>query len=143
MDYPKDLIVKMIDELKVVKKVSAKEIENILGYSNGMIGKIKSGRTKLPENKLSLLSKFYFDKINEGKKLGYVKQLPNGEFEFGVISEDRETYTKVQDLPKDVVTENKPLSKVQKMLSEVPPKLKGESSIDYRLRMIELSENKR
>lgn len=56
---------------------------------------------------------------------------------------------------KEKVTDNKnPVNvaangKIQKMLSDLknsisnnPPKLEGESSIEYRLRMIELSENK-
>lgn len=42
--------------------------------------------------------------------------------------------------PKDKVS--KMLSDFQKGISNEPPRLKGETSIEYRLRMIELSENK-
>ncbi len=80
----KELVVKMVDVLKKEKGLTLHKIERDLGFSNGLLGKAVEGKSKLSDEKVSKLGQYYFQKTTEGKPLGYIKLLENGEVETGV-----------------------------------------------------------
>lgn len=105
-----DLIVIMLDTLKKDKNLSVHKVERDLGFSNGLLGKAAKGDSNLSDDKLSKLGKYYFDKINEGKPLGYLKQLEDGSIEVGVIEPEKE-----KELPPPPIDANAPETAAQRI----------------------------
>lgn len=116
-----DLIVTMLETLKKDKNLSVHRVERDLGFSNGLLGKAAKGDSNLSDDKLGQLGKYYFDKINEGKTLRYLKQLEDGTIEIGFIEPEKD-----KELPPSPDNPDVPetaAQRIARMLTEQKQKL--------------------
>jgi len=64
MENNQQTITKILSEFKALK-MSTKRVEDTLGFSNGLLGKVVNGLTNLSEEKFNALLAFYKDNISE------------------------------------------------------------------------------
>lgn len=64
-----DVVKKLLEQMKAIK-IPASKIEKDLNFSNGQLGQVAKGKSKLSEERLNSFSQYCWLKLTDGKETG-------------------------------------------------------------------------